>query len=306
MPTCAEFKRRWDISIAAADADLSSPSSGQVLHNHAFSRQCWQYSHDESEHEPIADADHVCDNSMQQFGFTADWWDYNWKNSNGASYTGEPASNPLTMEDHASFGRYILCASNSNNDGGCSLSTSVYLSPTHPSFRWPRSEADAGVNSTAPTDASVTMCDASGAYAPVLDFPISGPSGSEESSRRGELTRITPDNPPPPPLPSLPPLPPNPPPAPAYTLTMLQYEPTPAGPACEQTVQAPIAPLDVLSATECAAALTNLGLSGSAEPAMAGAYSEGFRCFANTANMFVWSVVAGGSPSGMYVCRHEY
>jgi hypothetical protein len=273
-----------------------------VLHNHAFSRQCWQYSHDASAYGSIADADHICGNSIAQYGFTAGWWSYSWPNSNSATYTGEPASNPLVVQDETSFGYYNICVPNGN---GCSPSVSVYLNFAHPSFRWPRSDADAGVNSVAPTDASVTVCDASGAYAPVLDFPSTATSrtiGVASSPPPAPEAQITPGAPPPP---FTPPLPPAAPPPYVYTLQTLEYEPSPTAPACAQTISVSASPIDVVSASECASALSQLALGASADPVMSGNYSGGFRCFSNSSNVFVWSVVATGSPSGTYVCRYE-
>ena len=306
--TCAEFQRRWQLSIDAADSDMGY-TNRQALHNQAFSRQCWQYAWDTQTVDPSTlDIHDKCENSMAQFGFTGSWWNAVWNQPQQATYPKTTDANTgygtgtLTVTDATAFGYFNLCVS--TGAGGCAPQNgaTVYLDFAHPSFRWPQDAASAGINSAAPTDPNgeVTTCDATGLYAPVLTFPATATSGSEGAEAGAPETRITPADPPPPAAP------PSPPAAPApysYTLQTLRYQPIPTAPACAQTLRVSQTPFDVLSAGECTDAVVQLALNNR-DPIMIGNYSAGFRCFVNSTGVFVWSVVATGSPSGTYVCRY--
>jgi hypothetical protein len=179
----------------------------------------------------------------------------------------------------------------------CSSGDTIYLDKTHLSYRNPKGYVE-------PLTAQVAghgYCDPTGVYAPVLDFPATAMADSEgaDGSDTG-LGRITPADPPPP---AAPPSPPRPPAPYSYTLQTLQYQPIPTAPACAQTLRVSESPFDVLSGGECADACSQLGLNNR-DPIMIGNYSAGFRCFVNSTEVFVWSVVATGSPSGTYVCRY--
>jgi hypothetical protein len=176
--TCEEFRRRWQLSIDAAFAEGGS-NNRQALHNMAFSRKCFAYDHDSSMSSTDYDPDDRCENSMYQMGFRNAWWSGN---------TGEPddfeyqSNGGLRSISDPTFAYFNLCVP--DGDGHCvadEAGATIYLDVAHPSFRWPKSADDSANHGTAAPspNTAITTCDATGVYAPELNFPDLATAGSE-------------------------------------------------------------------------------------------------------------------------------
>jgi hypothetical protein len=325
---CDEFKRRWDLSIGWArddyDNNPSYPYGNFQLHNHAFSRQCWQYSH-ASGPSGITDAKNLCENRIQQSGYTSYWWTYTWNDANSGSYNfaSGTGSNAETIDTQTSTnaGWYTLCmfdgtickpANTFGNDYW------VFLEPTHPSYFPPNMDATPAQLTpltSSPAIPEAAICPATGFYSPVLTYPLSGniPSDSENRMIETPGVSITPVSPPSPltpptpphvpPPPRAPPFSPPPPSPPSYDLVSVLNDPVANFISCVQTRGANSYREDVETAEECAHALENVGLSSASDPIMQGAYNDGYRCHVNASSVFVWKVPPLPSPSRFYVCR---
>lgn len=284
----------------------------------AFSRQCWQYSYDPNNaaySDPsVRDMQDRCENSMAQYGFTGTWWQHSWNDPMGSTYPKTDADGnleqTLTVAESTAFGYFNLCIYDSTS-GACSPNTeeaTVYLEFSHPSFRWPRSPADAGVNAQAPhltnPNTAVTTCDATGAYAPVLTFPAAATTDSEGADDGDtRLGRITPTDPPPPVAPPAPPHPPASPETPEYFMVFLEsrYRDNIASytqPFCNQDNDR-----HVTTGREC---YENAPDGYARDPAMLtspATWNEGYRCALDGNGTWKWTDAPIASLSGLYLCR---
>jgi len=315
---CDELKRRWDISIARARDDYDNhptyPYADAELHNYAFSRSCWQYSHNSAVNGAVANAYDECENRIEQKGYTSLWWTYSWENANSAAYRFD-GPNGAALNTWVEQGYYSLCKMKADgktcapaNDGAVGADYFVFLEPNHPSYFPPNQEE---IDEVVPTAPEIAICKAQGAYSPVLTFPPNGnqPSSSENRLIETPSVTITPVSPPPPPAPPVlppppesPPTPPTPPPPPIYNVELILNDPVIAFAACLQTNSITPYREDVETLEECASAMNDLGMTSI--PELGGAYESGYRCHSNASGIFVWAVPPTPSPSRAYMCRY--
>jgi hypothetical protein len=297
------LQRRWQIAID--DAEAAAPSNTYVdgtdrqsLHNYAFSRQCWTYS-DLDGPSGADSAKNLCTNNMEQYGFKSNWWQNvpstEWNNANILQYFGPPAD-PHSYQGLIEFGRFRMCRWSSAT--GCSPGSDVYLTTTHPSFRFPGGLSNP--QSVAPTGGQ-TICDPYGPYAPTLTFPATATSGSEGADGGDTmLGRITPADPPPP---AAPPSPPAAPPPPSHFVVFLDdtYRTTANSntqPFCNRDKDR-----HVTTGAEC---FENVPVGNTRDTEMLtspSTWHEGHRCALDRNGTWRWTNAAPASLYGIYLCR---
>lgn len=325
---CDEFKRRWDASIARArddyNANPSYPYGNIELHTHAFSRQCWQYSHSGGS-AGVTDPWNSCEERIEQKGYTGNWWAYTWNDANSGSFRfdGPNGAATTSLDTWEISGWFSLCKWLSDgttcapaNNAAVGSDYYVYLEPSHPSYFTPNQEATPAQShplDLSPPITDAAICPAQGTYSPVLTFP---PNGNQPASVENRLIAtpavvITPTSPPPPPVPPLPPppptsppSPPNPPPPPTYNVEIVVNNPVSSAAACLQTAGSAVHREDVETAQECSDAMSQVGFPVSSIHDTTGEYSNGYRCHSNASSVFVWAVPPFPSASRPYMCRY--
>jgi hypothetical protein len=150
---------------------------------------------------------------------------------------------------------------------------------------------------TAPDPTIYTQCAGSGTYQTDIAYP---PGATVETclSGRNSLVVVVGSTP----SPSSPP-------QPSYSIESVVNSPVISADACQQRVLGGLYEEDVETAAECANALASLGIASAADPAMADSaaagllYADGYRCYSNSSNVFVWSAVVNPTPPRSYACR---
>lgn len=296
------------INGAVAHYGTSNPTQRQ-LHNYAFSRQCWTYT-------PAAKAGDTasCNNAMYQHGYTGGWWSIAWATA-VATYVGDSGGGSTGNELLPTSGHYLKCYYDGNNCIQDWATDPIQLDFAHSAYLPP----SCTFIKTDPDPTSFTQCAGSGPYRVDIAFPAGSaaevcPANTAASSRidvaptPGTVYLVAPPPSPPAP-PAAPPPPSTPPPAPPppyYSVEPVINSPVMSIAACRQRLLIGRFEQDVETAAECADALALLGIESGHDTEMAnstGLYADGYRCYANGANVFVWSAIVNPMPSRSYVCR---